>query len=352
MPKITSRQAYFYSAAYVSRDVLVLSAGLFTLIISGVFALGLGATISGPREVVGILLANADILESDKQILLELRLPRILLSILVGGCLALSGGVMQAVFRNPLADPGLVGVSAGSALGAGVAIVLSSFWIDSVGFLLPLFAFIFGLLAMAVVYGIAKQGRHTQVATLLLAGVALSAFCTALNALMIYLSDDQQLRALSFWQLGSFGGVSWSQVWTTCVVVVPATLLLTSKAQAFNVLLLGESQARHLGIEVERLKVLSLVLVSLIVSVSVAMVGVIGFVGLVIPHIIRLMFGADHRLLLPASFVLGAWFLLMADSVARTLIFPAELPIGILTALLGCPFFIYLLIQHRNKILF
>ncbi len=332
-------------------NALVLSTGLLVLVFS-VFSASLFGSNGFDWELLGQILSGQD--GSSKQVFLELRLPRALLALLIGGSLALSGAVMQAIFRNPLADPGLIGVSAGSALGASVAIVLGSafsVWFSSV-LLVPVFAFILGFLSLLIAYRISTTNSQTQVATLLLAGVAISALCTALNALLIYLSSDQELRAMSFWQLGSFSALTWKQLLLSAAIVLPAGIVLLFKAQALNVLLLGDEQARHLGIDVQKLRLLALILTSLIVSAGVAMVGVIGFVGFIIPHLIRLIFGADHRFLLPASFLLGAWFLMATDTLARQLIYPAELPIGILTALIGCPFFIYLLLQYRKKILF
>jgi iron complex transport system permease protein len=329
------------------RFLILLSISVVMLLL---FVAGLGEV---GVDVFSVLLST-DGQELEQKIFWQIRVPRVLMSALVGGSLALSGAVMQGIFRNPLADPGLVGVSAGSALGGSIALVLGVviFPAGAPLYFLSLCAFIFGLLAMVLVYSIAKQGEHTQVATLLLAGVALSALCTALSALLIYVSNDQQLRGLSFWHLGSFGGVSWGQLSLSVLLVIPSIIVLLLFSKELNILLLGEAQAQHLGLAVEKIKFVSLVLISLIVSVSVSMVGVIGFVGLIVPHIIRLIFGADHRFLLPASFLLGALMLIIADTVSRLVIAPNELPVGIITALIGCPFFIYLLIQHRKQIIF
>jgi iron complex transport system permease protein len=288
------------------------------------------------------------------QIFYQLRFPRVLLVMLVGGALALSGAVMQAVFRNPLADPGLIGVSAGSALGMSFAMVVGPlvFGAELSPAFLGMSAFVFGMAAMLIVYSIAVKEGQSQVATLLLAGVALSAFCTALSALLIYLSNDQQLRGLSFWNMGSFGGSSWAEVKLAALLMLPGCAILLASSRSLNLLLLGEVQARHLGLNVELTKVIAFTIVALLVSLSVSMVGVIGFVGLVVPHIVRILFGAEHKFLLLMSLIVGALLLLLADTFARIIISPAELPIGILTALIGCPFFVFLLIQYRKQVIF
>jgi len=285
----------------------------------------------------------------NSMILWEIRLPRILMSALVGAALAISGAVMQGLFRNPLADPGLIGVSSGAALGAGLAIVFGNLYFVSVPqWLIPLCAFGFGLLVTAIVYLIAAKDKNTSVATLLLAGIAIQALAGASMGLLNYLADDQQLRDITFWSLGSFGDSSWRSLQGVALCLIPGIICLICCAKYLNALLLGEAEAQHLGVNVERFKRYCIVLVSLVVGVSVASVGVIGFVGLVVPHMIRLAFGSDHRFLLPASASLGALVLVIADTFARNVISPAELPIGIITALVGCPFFLFLIIKQRN----
>lgn len=330
---------------------IMLSASLCLLIVLGLFSLSLGSISVSLAEVFQLLRTPEE--SATSRVLYELRLPRVLLSAAVGGALAVSGAVMQGIFRNPLADPGLIGVSAGAALGISFAIVFGEYLKLELAYpLIAMSAFVFGMLAMALVYFIALKEGQSQVATLLLAGVALSAFCTALSALFIYLSSDQELRQIGIWNLGSFSGSSWMDVKVIIFVVLPSILCLFLLSKPLDTLLLGERQARHLGVSVEKLKLLAFVLVSLLVSLSVSMVGVIGFVGLVVPHVVRIMFGASHTFLLLMSFILGAALLLVADTVSRTLISPAELPIGILTALIGCPFFIYLLFRFRQQVLF
>jgi len=315
----------------------------FVLLVTCLFALQMGPVHTSWSELWN------DSATSNQTILIDLRLPRVLMAALVGACLALSGAVMQGLFRNPLADPSLIGISSGAALGAGVAIVLGGiFFYQTPFWFLPISSFIFGLGVTWIVYLIANHRQGTQVATLLLAGVAVQAFASAAIGLLSYLADDQQLRNLMFWNLGSFGASSWENLILCAVVSLPALILLLGLAKHLNAMLLGEEEAKHLGISVENVKRLAIILVSLIVGVSVSSVGVIGFVGLVVPHLVRLAFGADHKFLLPASAGLGALLLVVADTLARTIISPAELPIGIITALIGCPFFIFLILKQRR----
>ena len=284
----------------------------------------------------------------------QIRLPRALLGLSVGAVLALCGVAMQGLFRNPLADPGLVGVSSGAALGAALVIVgsaslgwgLGPLWLQP--YLLSLAAFAGGLGVTAVVYRLGRRDGQTSVAAMLLAGVALSALAGALIGLFTYLADDATLRSLTFWNMGSLNGASYIRLWPLLLVGLGVAIWLPRRATALNALLLGESEARHLGFEVERLKRELVLCTALGVGAAVAAAGLIGFIGLVVPHLLRLLVGPDHRILLPASAMAGAALLLLADLLARLLLAPAELPIGIITALLGAPFFLYLLVRGRH----
>jgi iron complex transport system permease protein len=286
-------------------------------------------------------------------VILEIRLPRTLLGLLVGAALALAGAAMQGLFRNPLADPGLIGVSAGAALAAVSVIVLGShglaFLTGALGsFSLPLAAFAGGLVTTIVVYRLASRDGQTSVATLLLAGIAVNALCGAATGLLTYVADDQQLRTLTFWSMGSLGGAGWSQVGSAALLIALPLLALPLLARTLNALLLGEAEAGHLGIAVQAMQRVIVLLAALAVGAAVAVSGIIGFVGLVVPHLLRLALGPDHRTLLPGAALLGGSLLLLADLLARTLVTPAELPIGILTALLGGPFFLALLMHRRG----
>lgn len=282
--------------------------------------------------------------------LLQIRLPRVLLGVLVGAALAVAGGAMQGIFRNPLADPALIGVSGGAALAAAAVIVFFGTGLGAVStaLALPLAAFAGGALATWAVARLAVSEGYTQVGTLLLAGLAINAIANAGIGLFTQMADDLALRSLTFWLFGSLGKAGWTEIAVAAPLLLATIVLIPRDAQALNALLLGEAEAGHLGVDVEALKRRLVVLVVLAVGASVALTGIIGFVGLIVPHLIRLAAGPDHRLLLPASALLGALLLTLADTAARTLLAPVELPIGILTALVGGPFFLALLLRFRS----
>ncbi len=283
--------------------------------------------------------------EIERTILFEIRLPRLLLAALVGAGLAVCGTAIQGVFRNPLADPALIGVSSGAALSAALAMV---FW-PTDSFVSPviisLAAFAGGLLVSALVFKIATLGKQTRVANLLLAGIAINALVAAGLALLSYVAETAELRKLIFWTMGSLAHANWYYVSLTAIMVLPVIILLPRKARGLNLFLLGEDETRHLGQSPEKIKRWTILLVALAVGAMVAATGVIGFVGLVIPHLGRFLVGPDHRILFPVSALLGACLLVVADLIARSLLAPVELPIGVLTALLGVPFFIWLLVR-------
>jgi iron complex transport system permease protein len=289
-----------------------------------------------------------------QDLLWEIRTPRLLLVALVGASLAVAGAIMQGLFRNPLADPGLLGVSSGAAVGAVSIIVLGNslfaeFSIRFGLYALPIAAFLGGSLTLFVIYALSKQNNMSlSIATLLLAGIAINAFNGAILGFLTYIANDQQLRTLTFWSMGSFSHSSWREVTFALPFFALLLLILPFFAKALNAFLLGENEAQAIGFSVERIKHLLLLLVSLLVGIAVALTGIIGFVGLVVPHIIRLVLGADHRYLLPASMLLGATLLLAADVLARLLVAPAELPIGLLTTALGGPFFLWLLWRQQR----
>ncbi|WP_222912118.1 FecCD family ABC transporter permease [Pseudomonas sp. DNDY-54] len=312
----------------------------------GPVSLSLSETLQAMLHLLGVpLSAEAD--GVSELILSQIRLPRALLGLSVGAVLALSGVAMQGLFRNPLADPGLIGVSSGAALGAAIVIVGGELIGDIPSslepYLLSLSAFAGGLGVTALVYRLGRREGRTHVATMLLAGIAMTALGGAVIGLFTYVADDSTLRTLTFWNLGSLNGASYTRLWPILVVTVAVIFWLPRRARALNALLLGESEARHLGFDVERLKRELVFCSALGVGAAVAAAGMIGFIGLIVPHLMRLMIGPDHRLLLPASALAGGSLLLFADLLARLMLGPAELPIGIVTALLGAPFFLYLL---------
>ncbi|MCB1847793.1 MAG: iron ABC transporter permease [Halieaceae bacterium] len=321
----------------------------------------LGALVSLTRGAMTIpagdsLLALADVLlgsstaelaTHQRAVILELRLPRTLLAIFIGAILAQCGAAMQGMFRNPLADPGIIGVSAGAAVGAVLAIYLAP--ADEAWWSVPLGAFSAGLATSLLIYKLARGSSGTSVFILLLAGIAISALAGAFIGFITYLSDDTRLRDLSLWQMGSLASADGPRVWIAMLAFALLALRLQRHAAALNALLLGEAEARHLGIDVESLKRELVILVALGVGLAVSAAGVIGFVGLVVPHFVRMLAGPCHHGLLPLSALCGGLLLLIADVAARLLLAPAELPVGILTALLGAPFFILLLFQQKQR---
>jgi iron complex transport system permease protein len=317
----------------------------------GPVSLPLMDTLRAGLRLLGVPVSGTG-LEQAELILGQIRLPRTLLGLVVGAVLALTGVAMQGLFRNPLADPGLVGVSSGAALGAAVAIGSGSVFggLPEVlaPYMLSLCAFIGGLGVTAMVYRLGRRDGQTSVAIMLLAGVALTALAGSTIGLFTYLADDATLRTLTFWNLGSLNGASYARLWPLLVVCVLIIVWLPRRAKALNALLLGESEARHLGVDVEKLKRELIFCTALGVGAAVAAAGMIGFIGLIVPHLVRLLTGPDHRVLLPASALAGACLLLFADIVARLVLAPAELPIGIVTAFLGAPFFLYLLVRGRT----
>lgn len=289
-----------------------------------------------------------------KTILFDIRLPRICLAILIGAILAISGAVMQGLFRNPLAAPSLIGVSSGASVGASVVIVLAGAWLQSntaLGLsLVAIGAFIGSFLVTVLVYRLSTSALGTSVTTMLLAGIAVSALAGAVSGLLSYYADNEMLRQISIWQMGNLSTANWQRVLVLTVVAILVLSLFPRESKSLNALLLGESEARHLGIDVQQVKRKLILLTTLGIGTAVAIGGMIGFVGLIVPHIVRLLIGPDHRWLLPASALAGGVLLLLADTIARIIIAPTELPTGILTAILGAPFFIMLLVQQRREI--
>lgn len=342
------------------RARIVILALCLGLAVAVLFSLTSGASDASAVSVVGDWLlgaapGNEALSARDRLIVYDIRLPRVTLGVLIGAALAVSGAVMQGLFRNPLADPGLIGVSAGASLGAVSVIVLGATVLAPITSMLgtlalPLAAFCGGLATTLVLYQVATRRGQTSVATMLLAGIALAALAMALTGILIFMADDRQLRDLTFWQLGSLAGPTWQKIGSVGPVIVLALAAMPFLARGLNALALGEATAGHLGIPVQRLKYTAIIGVSAAVGASVAVSGGIGFVGIVVPHLLRLAIGPDNRYLLPASALLGACLLLLADAVARTIVAPAELPIGIVTAIAGAPFFLWILLRKRGVI--
>ncbi|WP_245869846.1 FecCD family ABC transporter permease [Pedobacter ginsengisoli] len=330
------------------------------LIVIMVFSSCIGAVDISFSELLSIISYHTRL--SDHQgftsqqasVFFNLRLPRVLLGSLIGAALGVSGAVIQGLFRNPLAEPGLIGISSGATLFAVIMIVLEiNIFKNLTGTLnfyaLSIAAFIGAGVTTMMVYRIAMKNGKTVITTLLLAGLAINALANSFIGLMTYLATDAQLRNITFWNLGSLGGASWQTVSALLPFVLIPIIILPFFAKSLNALVLGESQALHMGINVKVVKRMIIILATMAVGASVAMAGIIGFIGLIIPHIIRMTFTADHRIVIPGSALLGGALLTGADLIARTIVAPAELPIGILTAMIGVPVFIYIIISEKNK---
>jgi iron complex transport system permease protein len=328
-------------------SLLVALAGIS--LASGAVSISLGEIIRIiAHQIFGIGLAGND---QETAVLWFIRFPRVIAAMMIGGSLALCGAVMQGMFRNPLADPGILGVSSGGALGAVILLVcgstlelpiLSSAWLVSFA------AFGGSLLVTFLVMVLSRREGKTVVPTMLLAGIALSALCQAGVGLCTFVATDAQIRTITFWSMGSLGGATWSGLAVVAVFTLLPAAYLLRQGRALNALTLGESEAGHLGVPVEALKLRLVIACAILAGTAVAFAGLIGFIGLVVPHLIRLVIGCDHRWLLPNAALLGANLMLVADLLCRTIVAPAELPVGILTALAGAPFFIWLLVKQPS----
>jgi iron complex transport system permease protein len=325
----------------IKKLIIVLS-GL-TVLLAGTFILGLALGSVSIPIARGIFGAGLD--PTSRTILLDLRLPRVLLAGIVGWSLSLGGVVFQALMRNPLAEPFLLGISSGAALGAVAGIILGVlFWGG-----IPMMAFLGALITITLVLAIAQKARTIDPNTLILTGVIINAFFAALIMVALATTAGEKLHSMLFWLYGDLSRGRFRDFLFLVPVIGGCSAVLYGLGRSFNLIAAGEETASQLGIEVERIKWLSLILVSLMCGVTVAFSGVIGFVGLIVPHLVRMAFGADHRLLLPASGLFGASFMIGADLLGRTVISPSELPVGVITAFLGAPFFLHLLYLRRRQ---
>jgi iron complex transport system permease protein len=346
VPPLDRRRAALLALALFGIAVVFVSIG------RGASAIPLGRIL----EIFGATLGlGGEGAGAETAIVLQIRAPRTVLGFAVGGALALAGAALQGLFRNPLADPTLIGASSGGALAAVAVIVLGGALLGPLGslwraFALPAVAFAGAFAATFLVYRFASRDGETSVATMLLAGIGVAAIANAGIGILIFVSDDDQLRTLNFWLLGSLAGAGWTLVLPVLAFLAIPLVWLPRSAAGLNAFSLGEAEAGHLGYDVERLKVRLIALSALAAGASVAVAGTIGFVGLVVPHLVRLALGADHRLLMPASTLLGGSLLVAADILARTLVVPAELPIGIVTSLAGGPVFLWLLLRRRRGV--
>ena len=336
---------------------LILSAIGLGLLLLAFFSATIGAFPISLKSMLSVFLSPLGEFSEihsiqESNVLLHIRIPRIFLAALVGGGLAVSGAALQGLFRNPLVEPGLIGVSSGGALFAVLFIVFGAYFPFLSGlfgsFGLPIFAFAGSLINVLLVYNMANSRGKTDISLLILAGVALTALSGALIGLTLFYADEAALRNFTFWSLGDVGGANWDKVKVGLLLILIPSGLIMRQFRNLNALAMGENEAFHMGVNVQEVKYGVLLLSALVVGVGVSMTGTIGFVGLIVPHLIRLQFGADHRLVLPGSFLLGATLLTGADLLARTIVVPAEMPVGIITAVIGSPFFIWLIVNVKK----
>lgn len=330
--------------------VFVYALGAVMLFLAAGWSMLSGAVSLGIGEVLSAVFAPGTASPRDVSILWSVRMPRTVLAILVGASLGITGAIMQGLFRNALADPGLTGVSAGAAFGAvGMIVVGQNLLGAAAGYLLPAAAFLGGLLVTILLYAISTRGGRTSVSLMLLGGIAVSALAMSSTGLLIFISSEQQLRELTFWSMGSLAGASWIKISSLIVCWALGVPLLPRLLRTLDRFSLGEAEASYMGVDVERTKLIAIVLTALLTGCAVAMSGVIGFVGLIVPHLLRISIGPSHKALLPLSAMLGAILMLIADLVARSIAAPAELPIGIITAALGGPVFLWMLMTSRTQ---
>nr|WP_068891673.1 iron ABC transporter permease [Pedobacter panaciterrae] len=340
--------------------------GLYILLILALFisaglSMGLGAVQIPLKEVIVILgkkigfFSEIPVSIQHEGVLNIVRIPRVILGVLVGAALGISGTAVQGIFRNPLAEPGLIGISAGASLMAVIIIVLEATLLAGLSNILGYYIMAFGAFAGAgfaafIVYQISRTDGKSNVATMLLAGIAINALAGALTGLITYAADDQQLRNITFWMLGSLAGATWETVISLFPFVLIPLLLLPHMGKALNAFSLGEIQAAQLGLKVNVVKRNVVILATMAVGAAVAVSGIIGFVGLLVPHTIRLIIGVDNKHVLPASALFGALMLTISDMICRIIIAPIELPIGVITALMGTPLFLYILVKDKKKL--
>jgi iron complex transport system permease protein len=336
-----------------TRRVLLFPALGAALVVAVLLNLAMGAVHISLGQAVAILAGHGGIdlgvgfTAQQDAVLWEIRLPRALMAVVVGGGLAVAGAALQGVFRNPLAEPSVIGVSSGAAVGAVACIVSGASFLGTRT--VPAAAFVGALVATLAVYATARSYGRTEVVTLVLTGIAVTVIAGAITGVLTYSADDDQLRDIVFWTLGSLGGATWTTLAAVAPFIIVGSFLLPLLARPLNLMTLGDREAGHLGVAVERVRLAVIVLAALVTGAAVAVAGIVGFVGLVVPHIVRLAIGPDHRTLLPTSILGGAILVLLADLVARTVVVPEELPLGVVTALVGGPFFLWLIRRTRRE---
>lgn len=348
------------AAAKIEKRHSVRRLPLLTCVLIGLAVLALLMVVSasvGPlriplgdvTRIVGAKLGLIDgggLSQRDVSVVWQLRIPRVLMGVLVGAALAISGAALQSLFNNPLADPGIIGVSGGASAGAVGVIVLAG---SSITWLLPVGAFLAGLAVTGLIYVLARPGRNTGTSRMLLVGIAVGSGCQALTGFFTFIADDQQLQTLTFWQMGSLAKVIWPQFWATLPIFALGLVIVLLNSHTLDVLTLGEREAQHLGLNVRRSRLTIILATALLTGAAVAFAGAIGFVGLVVPHIVRIVVGPGHRGLLPISAIAGAILIVAADCASRVVAPPSEVPIGLFTAAVGAPFFLFLVVRMRKS---
>ena len=346
VPDMAAQEIVELQRLKVLRWTLILSILALALFVSIVVCLSIGVVNIPFDQIISVLMGGGS--ERDRYIVMNLRLPRVFLAGIVGASLALAGAAMQGLFRNPMASPSIIGLSAGAAFGASLAIVLGVSWVSG-AFAIPAMAFVFSFVTLFLVYAVSRnRSGYVPVETLLLAGIAIGALFSALVSALQYFSGDK-LSGVVFWLMGGLNNATWEQVLISIPPVILGSAVIMVLARDLNAMMVGEEQAGNLGINVNQTRILLLLASSLITAIAVSVSGIIGFVGLIIPHTIRILVGPDHRVLLPASILGGALFMILTDTLARTVISPAELPVGFITSLLGALFFIYLLMSRKRS---
>ncbi|MGW5638340.1 FecCD family ABC transporter permease [Streptomyces sp. NPDC003832] len=335
------------SAAWLVTAGLVLALVVLVPVAAGIgaYPVPVGDVLASVQHRIG--LGGAELDRVAESVLWNVRFPRIVLALLIGASLGCAGALMQGVFGNPLAEPGVIGISSGAAVGAVASIALGLTFLGN--WTVTVAAFVSGLVTVLLVYVMSRSGGRTEVVTLILTGIAVNAFAGALIGLLLFFADAAAIQQITFWQLGSLSQATWPKVLAVLPCAALGLVVAPLYARRLDLLALGERPARHLGVDVERLRITLVLVIALLTAAAVSVSGIIGFVGLVVPHLLRMVAGPGHRFLVPGSALLGAVVLLAADLASRTVAAPAELPLGVLTALLGSPFFFWLLRRTRRR---
>ena len=335
----------------IYKNVLVLIGLSVLLVLTAIISISIGASSVNAHKVIEVIMSllNPDYAVSniDKIVVLNIRFPRVFIAIFSGIALSNAGLLMQAVFQNQLVSPYTLGVSNGAAFGAAISIVMGSQLSFLGNFKIPVFAFIFSIITMIMVYGVALVSKNSS-KTLVLSGVAIGYLFSAMVSFIKYVSDSDELPEIVFWMMGGLSGIPWKSIFIIAVVSIISVTIMIKYAWDLNVMAAGKESAISLGINFDKIKNISIVLSTLMTAVVVAFTGIIGFVGLIAPHISRMVIGSDYRYLIPTSSLIGALLLLISDTVARNIIAPTELPVGIVTSFIGVPFFLYLIIKQKR----